>query len=202
VLAQITTLITDTCYIKSEIDNNYYTKTATDALLLPITNDVDNLLSDIHRTAGNWTGGLVIEYPQIGGLGVVNHLDETVALYDVNDISFYKNVKCFAGAQIDTLSGGCLTQIDTLISGKENLLSSSNTINVNVDRGLCYLEQNTYDGTECGVTLRVSINPVLSQLFAVKSLSHNRRLIMGPTLTSTGHNPFYCGFTNNAGNEL
>jgi hypothetical protein len=58
----------------------------------------------------------VIEYPQIGGLGVVNHLDETVALYDVNDISFYKNVKCFAGSQIDTLSGGCLTQINTLIT--------------------------------------------------------------------------------------
>jgi hypothetical protein len=133
VLTQLTTLITDTCYIKSEIDSRYYTKTATDALLLPITDDVDNLLSGLYRPLG-WTGGLVIEYPQIGGLGVVNHLDETVALYDVNDISFYKTAKCFAGAQIDTLSGGCLTQIDTLRSGKENLLSSGNTINVNVRR--------------------------------------------------------------------
>ena len=127
VLTQLDTFVKNISYTKLQFDDtidNYYTKTQTNYLLLPLQTDTTNLKSVIYRSnaGGYWTGGLVIKYPQIGRLGFNNYLDEVTALFDVNDLSFYKTVKCFANVEAinfdikcKTLSGSCLTQIDNMI---------------------------------------------------------------------------------------
>ena len=88
---------------------------------MPLQTDTTNLKSVLYRTL-NWTGGLVIKYPHLGALGFNTYLDEVTALFDVNDISVYKTVKCSANVEAtnfdikcSTLSGGCLTQSDNMI---------------------------------------------------------------------------------------
>ena len=125
VLTKLDTSVKDISYTKLQFDNtlnHYFTKkTQTNDLLLPLQTDTTNLKSVIYRTL-RWTGGLVIKYPQLGALGFNIFLYEVTALVDVNDISFYKAVKCFANVEAtsfdikcNTLSGNSLIQIDNMV---------------------------------------------------------------------------------------
>ena len=70
VLAQLNTFVKYISYTKLQFDNtrnNYFTKTQTNALLLPLQTDTTNLKSVIYRS-NNWTSGLVIKYPQTRGI--------------------------------------------------------------------------------------------------------------------------------------
>lgn len=62
----------------------------------------------IYRTL-NWTGGFVIKCPQVGGLGIHNHLDEVTALFDVNAVSFYTVAKHFANLEATHYDVKCNT---------------------------------------------------------------------------------------------
>ena len=73
VLTHLDTFVKDISYSKLQFDNtisDYYTKTQTNDLLLPLQTDTTNLKRVIYRTLG-WAGGL-IKYPQLDALGFDN----------------------------------------------------------------------------------------------------------------------------------
>lgn len=75
-LTQIDTVILNNCQSKSQFDtakSNYYTKTQTGGLLVPITADTTNLKRATYKS-NNWTSGPVVKYPQRGAFGLINIL--------------------------------------------------------------------------------------------------------------------------------
>lgn len=128
-LSQIATMLLNSFYSKPQVDTTIahsYTTSHTDGLFLPLTTDTHNLNCVICRTL-DWTGGLVIKFPHLGALGLNNCFDEVTVLFGTNDLlfcfvffvktfEFYANVECTNyEIKCNTLSGGVLTQLDTLI---------------------------------------------------------------------------------------
>ena len=97
------------------------------------------------------------------------------------------------------ISGAAL---ETSIATKQPNLDGGSLVTLDVGRGIVFLENHYNDDADgAGVTLRTSNNPVDGSIFAVRSSGGVSRLWVGQDLTSTGDNPFYCGFTGSAGAE-
>ena len=111
-------------------------------------------------------------------------LNSTVSTTDLNNI-------------IGTTSG-----VQSQLNTKQTLLNNGSDITVNVGRGDVYLENNANDNTDgAGVTLRTNDNPDNGSIFTVRSSGQASRLWVGQNITTTGDNPFYCGYTGNTGSE-
>ena len=85
------------------------------------------------------------------------------------------------------------SQADTLINAKQDLLNSGNTINLDVGRGLVYLENNSNDTdsfNSSGLTLRAATNPQQGAIFSIRSSGGACRFWTGQSLTSSGINKF------------
>lgn len=85
------------------------------------------------------------------------------------------------------------SQVDTLNNSKQDLLNSGNTINLDVGRGLVYLENHIADNQDgSGITLRASSNPTSNggAMFSVRSSGGACRFWCGQALTSSGINNF------------
>ena len=79
------------------------------------------------------------------------------------------------------------SQVDTLNNSKQDLLNSGNTVNLNVGRGLVYLESSFADNQDgSGVTLRVASNPNSGGMFSVRSSGGGCRFWVGQSLTTSG----------------
>jgi hypothetical protein len=75
---------------------------------------------------------------------------------------------------------------------------------VNVGRGVVYLESNSNGSNDsgAGVTLRTSSNPSGNgSIFDVRSSGQATRFYVGQDLTSSGYNPFYVGNSNSTTNN-
>ena len=88
------------------------------------------------------------------------------------------------------------SEINSSLSSKEPLLSTSGDKTINVGRGDVYFENHIADNTDgAGITMRVSSNPVNGAMFSVRSSSNKCRLWVGQTITTTGENEFYIRYT-------
>ncbi len=85
-----------------------------------------------------------------------------------------------------------------------HLSGTANIPEVNVGRGVVYLESNSNGSNDsgAGVTLRTSSNPSGNgSIFDVRSSGQATRLYVGQELTSSGINPFYVGNSNSITNN-
>ena len=82
------------------------------------------------------------------------------------------------------------------------IVTELGSVKINVGRGDVYIENNQYDNFNgAGLTIKTSSNPVEGSIFSVRSFGDLSRLWVGQTVTSSGNNEFYSGFTGERGQE-
>jgi hypothetical protein len=88
-----------------------------------------------------------------------------------------------------------ITQVDALLTTKQNLLTLGVVVPINVGRGVLQIENNIYDNADgAGLTLRTLTNPVDGAIFAIRSKGQGCRLWVGQSLCSSGQIAFCTGY--------
>lgn len=83
------------------------------------------------------------------------------------------------------------------------MVTELGSVKINVGRGDLYIENNEYDNFNgAGLTIKTTSNPVEGNIFSVRSSGDLCRLWVGQTVTSSGNNDFYAGFTGTRGQEF